>query len=234
KPNEVIEAAIAQFQQQPKRISLASVEGFIRQILGWREYIRGMYWANADYWKNSNALAAMRPLPQWFWNGQTRMNCLHQSIKQSLQHAYAHHIQRLMIVGNFSLLAGLSPSQVDAWYLGIYIDAIEWVEQPNTRGMALFSDGGLIASKPYAASANYINKMSDYCQSCHYRASKKTGARACPMNSLYWHFLARHQDQFANNPRMSFAYKSWQRMDPAKQQALIEQANDYLAHLDEL
>ena len=162
------------------------------------------------------------------------MRCLSATIQQSLDYAYAHHIQRLMITGNFALLAGLQPDAVDAWYLGIYIDALEWVELPNTRGMALFADVGLIATKPYAASGNYISKMSDYCVSCDYKVKQKTGEGACPFNSLYWHFLYRHQDRFLSNPRMAFPYKSWQRMSAEQQQALLTQADYYIDNLETL
>ena len=233
-PLDVIEAAIDCYHSAKGRISLPQIEGFVRQILGWREYVRGMYWVNMPEVAQSNALNAKQPLPEWFWNSNTKMNCLKQAISQSLDFAYAHHIQRLMITGNFALLAGLDPDEVDAWYLGIYIDAIEWVELPNTRGMALSADAGLIATKPYAASGNYINKMSDYCKTCHYAVKEKTGEQACPFNSLYWHFLDRHKDRFLNNPRMAFPYKSWQKMDESKQQALLTQAEHYLSNLNVL
>ena len=167
-PLDVIDTAVEHYHTAKGSISLSQIEGFVRQILGWREYVRGMYWINMPEVAQINALNAQRPLPAWFWTGETKMQCLSQSITQSLEYAYAHHIQRLMVIGNFSLLAGLGPDQVDAWYLGVYIDAIEWVELPNTRGMALSADGGLIATKPYAASGNYINKMSDHCKTCHY------------------------------------------------------------------
>ena len=233
-PMQVIERVIEEYHHNQDVISLAQVEGFVRQILGWREYVRGMYWLNMPDVAQSNHLQAKQALPEWFWTGETRMNCLSQAIKQSLDYAYAHHIQRLMITGNFALLAGLQPDAVDAWYLGIYIDALEWVELPNTRGMALFADGGLIATKPYAASGNYISKMSDYCASCQYQVKQKTGDGACPFNSLYWHFLYRHQDKFLSNPRMAFPYKTWQRMSDEQQQALLEQADSYLEDLNAL
>jgi deoxyribodipyrimidine photolyase-related protein len=233
-PLDVIDTAIEHFHTSKGTISLSQIEGFVRQILGWREYVRGMYWINMPEISNSNALNAQQKLPKWFWDGNTKMKCLQQAISQSLEFAYAHHIQRLMLIGNFSLLAGLQPDEVDAWYLGIYIDAIEWVELPNTRGMALSADGGLIATKPYAASGNYINKMSDHCKTCHYSVKEKTGELACPFNSLYWHFLDRHNEQFLKNPRMAFPYKSWQKMDGSKQTALLHQAEHYLNNLDSL
>lgn len=175
-PMQVINAAIDAYRTPESGISLAQVEGFVRQILGWREFVRGLYWANMPRYRTLNALDATRPLPGFFWDGDTRMQCMKQAIGQSLEYAYAHHIQRLMVTGNFALLTGLAPDDVDAWYLGIYIDAIEWVEMPNTRGMALFADGGLLATKPYAASGNYIQKMSDYCGSCHYQVKDKVGS----------------------------------------------------------
>lgn len=233
-PQLVLAKVIAHYQQHSDTIGLAQVEGFVRQILGWREYVRGMYWVNQPGYGTSNHLQANAALPSWFWTGKTRMNCLHQCIDQSLQTAYAHHIQRLMVIGNFSLLAGLNPDEVDAWYLGIYIDAIEWVEQPNTRGMVLFADGGLIASKPYAASGNYINKMSDYCRTCTYQVKEKTGAKACPFNALYWHFLVKHEDKFKANGRMALVYKQWQKNAPETQQAILAHADNLLSQLETL
>lgn len=233
-PLDVIDAAIEQFHQAEGEINIAQIEGFIRQILGWREYVRGMYWINMPDLSTLNALHAERPLPQWFWDGNTKMNCLSKAISQSLDYAYAHHIQRLMITGNFALLTGLNPDEVDEWYLGIYIDAIEWVEMPNTRGMALSADGGLIATKPYAASGNYINKMSDHCKSCHYSVKEKTGESACPFNSLYWNFLDQHKSYFQQNPRMAFPYKTWQRMDAVQQAEILQHATKLLGNLDAL
>lgn len=233
-PLDVIEAAITQFNNSQGDISIAQIEGFIRQILGWREYVRGMYWINMPDIATYNALQAEQRLPKWFWNGKTNMNCLNKAISQSLNYAYAHHIQRLMITGNFALLTGIDPDEVDAWYLGIYIDAIEWVELPNTRGMALSADGGLIATKPYAASGNYINKMSDHCKSCHYSVKEKTGAKACPFNSLYWNFLDKNKELFQKNPRMAFPYKTWQRMDLSQQSEILKHAQKLLSTLDQL
>lgn len=233
-PMQVIERVIEHFHQNQDKITLAQVEGFVRQILGWREYVRGMYWLNMPEVAKTNYLQARTPLPDWFWTGNTRMNCVSHAVRQSLEYAFAHHIQRLMITGNFALLSGLHPDEVDAWYLGIYIDALEWVELPNTRGMALFADGGLIATKPYAASGNYISKMSDYCTSCHYKVKQKTGEGACPFNSLYWHFLYRHKDTFQQNPRMAFPYKAWQKMSDSQQDDLLKQADHYLENLSDL
>lgn len=233
-PAKVVDEALQAFELSDGAINLAQIEGFVRQILGWREYVRGIYWANHQRLSEGNFLAAEQPLPKWYWDGNTKMNCLSACIKQSLKYAYAHHIQRLMITGNFALIAGLQPQQVEDWYLGIYIDAIEWVEQPNTRAMALFSDGGLIATKPYAASGNYVNKMSDYCKSCDYKVSKKTGKGACPLNSLYWHFLIRNKSKFENNPRMAFPYRSWAKMSEQTQQETLQQAEMYLSQLESL
>lgn len=232
--NEVIDAALNAHQQQPTLITLPQIEGFIRQIIGWREYMRGVYWANMPNYRTKNSLRADRVLPAYFWNAETKMNCLKQAIGQSLDYAYAHHIQRLMITGNFCLLTGIDPDEVDNWYLGIYIDAIEWVELPNARGMSQFADGGLIATKPYASSGSYINKMSDYCKSCHYAVSKKTGERACPFNSLYWHFMNRHGSRFRDNPRIGMIYGSWDKMSEEKRDAILQQAEKYLDDIESL
>lgn len=232
-PLEVIDKAISQFHKFDT-VDIAAVEGFVRQILGWREFVRGIYWRNMPDYATRNHYNADRSLPDFFWSGQTRMRCLHRAISESLEHAYAHHIQRLMVTGNFCLITGIDPDQVDAWYLGIYIDAIEWVEMPNTRGMALYGDGGLLGTKPYAAGGNYINKMSDYCSDCFYKVSEKTGDRACPLNSLYWHFMYRHREELMNNQRLRMIYGSWNRMGDAQQQAILQQAERHLAALDKL
>ncbi|EJL6490929.1 cryptochrome/photolyase family protein [Vibrio cholerae] len=233
-PREVIEATISAYRAAQGQISLAQVEGFVRQILGWREYVRGMYWSNMPHYQTRNHLGAQRPLPSYFWNGQTKMRCLQQAITQSLDFGYAHHIQRLMVTGNFALLTECDPDQVDAWYLGIYIDAIEWVELPNTRGMALFADGGLIATKPYSASGSYINKMSDYCASCAYQVKLKSGEKACPLNSLYWRFMLKHRDRLVNNPRIGMLYKTWDKMTRDSQQAILSTADAYLSQIESL
>lgn len=233
-PAQVVETAIAEYHARPHAINLAQVEGFVRQIIGWREYVRGMYWINMPSYAALNTLDAHRPLPQWFWSGNTKMACCRAAVEQSLNTSYAHHIQRLMVTGNFALLAGLDPDAVDQWYLGIYIDAHEWVEMPNTRGMSLSADGGLIATKPYASSGNYINKMSDYCKSCHYRVKERTGELACPFNALYWDFLDRHTERFGNNPRMAFPYKSLARFSHDERQAISQQAVRILDNLDNL
>jgi len=232
-PLEVINAAIAEFNAR-EDISISQVEGFVRQILGWREFIRGIYWLNMPDYGQLNALEAERPLPLYFWNGETKMNCMAKTIDQSLQFGFAHHIQRLMITGTFSLLTGINPDQVDQWYLGIYVDALEWVELPNTRGMSQFADGGLVATKPYSASGNYINKMSDYCKSCHYKVANKIEENACPFNSLYWHFMVRHRDRFERNPRIGMVYRNWDKQPPQQRNEVVERGQWCLDHIEEL
>ena len=222
------------FRSHPNRFPLAAVEGFIRQVLGWREYVRLIYWNQMPQYARLNYFNHTQALPAWFWNGKTRMNCVSQCITQSLEHAYAHHIQRLMIIGNFALLAGLSPDAVDAWYLGVYIDAIEWVEMPNTRGMSQYADGGLMATKPYISSGQYIHKMSNYCKSCFYNVKLKTGEGACPFNSLYWNFIDRHQNLLKSNMRMRIPLINWNKTAASTKAALIQQAAVYLQNLSTL
>ena len=200
---------------------LNAVEGFIRQILGWREYVRGIYWLKMPEYAAENALDAQRDLPDFYWTADTKMNCLKQAVSETRDNAYAHHIQRLMVLGNFALIAGIKPDDVNAWFLGVYADAYEWVELPNVSGMTLFADGGYLASKPYAASGAYINRMSTYCKSCAYKVSQKNGPDACPFNYLYWDFLIRNQDKLAKNPRMGMPYRTLGKMDDAKKQAII-------------
>ena len=211
---------------------LNAVEGFIRQILGWREYVRGFYWHCMPTLQHDNYFEHTRALPEFYWTAHTNMNCMRQCISDTKQHAYAHHIQRLMVIGNFSLLAGLDPVAVNEWYLLVYADAYEWVEMPNVSGMILFADGGKLASKPYVASGQYINRMSDYCKNCGYSVSKKTGPKACPFNYLYWDFLIKHQDKLAKNPRMALIYKSLGRMSEDNIAAMQEQAQALLSKLD--
>ncbi len=233
-PLEVIQAAVSRWEEDQDRITIAQVEGFVRQILGWREYMRGIYWALMPKFKDMNFFGHDAKLPDWYWTGETRMHCMAQAIGQSLDYAYAHHIQRLMVTGNFALLAGVHPDQVDAWYLGVYVDAIQWVEMPNTRGMSQFAEGGLIATKPYVSSANYIHKMSDYCQDCHYDRKRRHGDKACPFNSLYWHFLERHRKLLARNPRMGTMYRVLDKMDRGERKKILAQGNDYLSTIDML
>ncbi|MDP2040237.1 MAG: cryptochrome/photolyase family protein [Algoriphagus sp.] len=231
-PLEVVQTVEKYWYQHQNTISIAQVEGFIRQIIGWREYMRGIYWAKMPEFSGMNFFGHDNKLPDWFWTGNTKMNCLKQSIGQSLDLAYAHHIQRLMVTGNFALLAGIHPDEVDQWYLGIYIDAIEWVEITNTRGMSQFADGGIVGTKPYVSSANYIKKQGNYCSGCAYDSNKKTGQGACPFNSLYWHFYDRNRDKLEKNPRIGMAYKTWDKM--GNKQELLDQAEKYLDQLDQL
>ncbi len=233
-PLEVIQAVERAYHENPNYAPLSAIEGFIRQILGWREYMRGIYWRNMPEYAELNFFEQKRKLPSWFWTGDTDMKCLSHSIGQSLHHAYAHHIQRLMVTGNFALLAGIDPDEVDEWYLGIYIDAIEWVEITNTRGMSQFADGGIVATKPYVSSANYMNKMSHYCGQCAYDHKKKTGENACPFNSLYWNFIDEHREKLAKNQRMSMIYRVWDKNSPENKNQTLEQAAKYLESIEEL
>ncbi len=213
---------------------LAAAEGFIRQILGWREYVRGFYWAHMPAYEHSNVFGHTQPLPRWFWTGETRMRCMAHAIGQSLEQAHAHHIQRLMVIGNFALLAGLDPFALHRWYLGVYIDAFEWVELPNTVGMSQFADGGLLATKPYVSSAAYIDRMSDYCKDCHYDKKLRDGERACPFNALYWDFHARHSDKLAKNPRIGMVYRQLEKMTPQAVAAFKNKASGLRNQLDTL
>lgn len=215
-------------------VSIATAEGFIRQILGWREYMRGMYWHHMPGYVEHNTFEHSAPLPEWFWTGQTKMQCLSKSIGQSLEHAYAHHIQRLMIIGNFALLAGLDPNALHRWYLGIYIDAFEWVELPNVIGMSQFADGGLLATKPYVSSAAYVDRMSDYCKGCYYDKKKREGERACPFNALYWDFFIRHDKKLSSNFRLGMVYRQIEKMDESSIEALQTQAQQIRAGIDQL
>jgi deoxyribodipyrimidine photolyase-related protein len=233
-PLEVIKAAVAQWEKNQNVIAFNQLEGFVRQILGWREYMRGIYWLKMPDYAQLNYFGNKNKLPSWFWTGQTKMNCLQKAIGQSLDYAYAHHIQRLMVTGNFALLAGIHPDEVDAWYLGIYIDAIEWVEITNTRGMSQYADGGIVGSKPYVSSANYIKKMSNHCATCHYKSDLKVGEKSCPFNSLYWNFYSEHVDKLAKNPRIGMMYITWNKMKAEDKAQLLEQAAHYLAHIETL
>ena len=228
-PMQAVAAAEAAYRAGT--VKLNAVEGFIRQVLGWREFVRGVYWLRMPDYSKLNALEAATPLPQFYWDAATRMNCLHHAIADTRANAYAHHIQRLMITGNFALLAGLDPVQVDEWYLIVYADAYEWVEMPNTRGMALFADGGVVGSKPYAASGAYINRMSDYCSGCEYDVKDAVGARACPFNALYWDFIARHAARFAGNMRMQMPLRTMERMVPDRLAQIRARAAGFLASM---
>lgn len=207
---------------------LNAVEGYIRQILGWREFVRGIYWLKMPGYTSENFLGADRPLPEFYWTGETDMACMASAVAQTRDHAYAHHIQRLMVTGNFAMLAGGDPHAVHEWYLAVYADAYEWVEAPNVIGMSQFADGGLLGSKPYAASGNYINKMSDHCGTCRYDVKKKTGDGACPFNPLYWDFLIRNEDKLRGNPRLGQVYRTWDRMNEAKKDAYRQSARAVL------
>lgn len=233
-PQEVVKAAVTAYEDQPERYPLAAVEGFVRQILGWREYVRGVYWAKMPAYRQCNVLEHQRPLPWWFWTGETKMRCLQQAIAGSLQNAYAHHFQRLMVTGNFALLAGCDPDEVDAWYLGIYIDAIEWVELPNTRGMSQFADGGLLGSKPYVSGGAYLHRMGDHCSQCHYSVKQKTGERACPFNSLYWHFIDRHAERWLKNQRMLPIVRGWLQRSETDRATVLAQAEQHLLAIETL
>ena len=212
---------------------LNATEGFIRQIIGWREYVRGIYFREGPEYTTRNVLDHTRDLPAVYWGAETKMRCMQQSVAQTRDEAYAHHIQRLMVTGNFGLLAGISPQALHEWYLAVYADAFEWVEAPNTIGMSQFADGGIIASKPYVSSGNYIAKMSDYCKSCQYKVKDKTGPDACPFNLLYWNFMDRHRDRFSKNPRMGQMYATWDRMDADKRDVIIAEGDAWLKQLDQ-
>ncbi|WP_149277401.1 cryptochrome/photolyase family protein [Pareuzebyella sediminis] len=229
-PKEVIDKVLEHYYAHRDEIHISQIEGFTRQILGWREYMRGMYWKEMPEYATLNELKNENPLPDFFWTGETKMNCLKHSIGQSLENAYAHHIQRLMIIGNFALLCQVDPQLVDAWYLGVYIDAIEWVELMNTRGMSQFADGGLVATKPYVSSANYINKMGNYCSECHYQHTKKTGKKACPFNALYWNFLDEKKEFFIHNQRMNMMMSLLQKKNTEELKALKKRAKEIISN----
>jgi deoxyribodipyrimidine photolyase-related protein len=228
-PLEICKKAEAAYKNG--KAPLNAVEGFIRQIIGWREYVRGIYWLKMPDYVAQNYFAAKRPLPNFYWTGETEMACLKAAISQTIEHAYAHHIQRLMITGNFAMLAGVDPREVHEWYLMVYADAYEWVELPNTLGMSQFADGGLLGSKPYAAGGNYINKMSDYCAGCAYDVKKRVGSDACPFNALYWNFLDRNREKLGKNPRMTQVYATWDKMSDADRRNARDAADAFLAKL---
>lgn len=233
RPLEVVQTVITYYREHSDDIELSQVEGFVRQIIGWREYMRGIYWKEMPAYASMNALENTNPLPEFYWTGKTKMNCLHQSITNSLDNAYAHHIQRLMITGNFALLAQIHPDKVDEWYLGIYADAIQWVQITNTRGMSQWADGGIVATKPYVSAAAYIHKMSNYCDSCQYDKKKRVGEDACPFNSLYWNFLDDKKQFFAKNNRMAMMLRLLEKI-PAEDLVQIKlRAAQILKHPDE-
>ncbi|XOV89956.1 MAG: cryptochrome/photolyase family protein [Pseudomonadota bacterium] len=226
-PREVVDAAINAFEADPDTISLAQVEGFVRQIIGWREFMRGIYWTYMPDYETLNALKHTNPLPDFYWTGATKMACMSHAINQSLDHAYAHHIQRLMVTGNFALLAGVDPDEVDEWYLGIYADAIQWVEITNTRGMSQFADGGIVATKPYISSGKYIQRMGHYCPDCHYDPNRRSGNGACPFNVFYWQFLDRHRTTFETNHRMRMMYANLERIPTTEIETIRATAEQY-------
>ncbi len=211
---------------------LNAVEGFVRQILGWREYVRGVYWSLMPGYAQRNALQATRRLPAFYWSGETPMRCLREAVRDTARYAYSHHIQRLMVTGNFALLAGVAPREIERWYLAVYADAFEWVEMPNTLGMAVFADGGQMASKPYAASGAYIHRMSDFCSGCAYDVKQKTGRNACPFNYLYWAFLIRQRERLAHNPRLAMPYRTLAGWGPQRRAAILAEADEFLDRLD--
>ncbi len=229
-PLEVCRAVEAEYRAG--RVPINAAEGFIRQIIGWREYIRGIYWREGPDYIERNFLDAYRPLPEFYWTGETDMKCLSQAIGQTIDLAYAHHIQRLMITGNFAMLIGADPKAVATWYLEVYADAYEWVELPNVLGMSQFGDGGVLGSKPYASSGAYIDRMSDYCGHCRYDVKQRTGPDACPFNALYWDFLARNEDKLGKNVRLAMPYRNWAKMTDATKKALRASAADFLDGLD--
>ncbi|HBH07462.1 MAG TPA: cryptochrome/photolyase family protein [Flavobacteriales bacterium] len=233
-PKEVVVRAIEEWNHRPEEISLAQIEGFVRQIIGWREFMRGIYWMEMPTYKSTNFFNHKNPLPDFYWTGKTRMNCLKHAVNNSLDHAYAHHIQRLMVLGNFALLTGVHPDDVDFWFLGVYTDAIEWVQLPNTRGMSQYADGGLLATKPYISSGSYINKMSNYCSECAYNVKTRTDENACPFNSLYWNFLNTNKDKLSSNPRMSMMYRLLDKIPKEELRQLTQRAEAIIAAPDDL
>ncbi|MGQ7244115.1 cryptochrome/photolyase family protein [Salinicola sp. V024] len=228
-PREVCEAAQTAWQQG--RAPINAVEGFVRQILGWREYVRGIYWQRMPDYKRENRLDARRGLPDFYWTAETDLRCVRRALEMTRDNAHAHHIQRLMVTGNFALLCGVAPAALCDWYLAVYVDAFEWVELPNTLGMTLYADGGYLGSKPYCASGKYIDRMSDHCRHCRYDVKQVTGEHACPFNSLYWHFLDRHREQLRGNHRMKLIYGSWDRMQEDKRTAILDQAGKFIDSL---
>ena len=240
-PLEVCRAVEEAWRSDPERIGIAQAEGFIRQIIGWREYMRGIYWAHMPGFAERNFFGHDRELPAWYWTGDTRMACLRDAIRGSLENAYAHHIQRLMVTGNFALLAGVHPDAVDAWYLGVYIDAIEWVEITNTRGMSQFADGGIVGTKPYVSSGAYLDRMGHHCKGCHYDVKDRIGERACPFNALYWHFHERNRSRLEGPDarpglmtRIGRVYHTWDAMDADTREALLNKAERTLQQLNTL
>ena len=229
-PIEVCETAEAAYRAGDAPLN--AVEGFIRQIIGWREFMRGIYFCEGPGYTSRNELGHVRKLPGFYWDGATDMRCVAKTVEQTMEEAYAHHIQRLMVTGNFALLAGIDPAEVHEWYLAVYADAYEWVEAPNVIGMSQFADGGIVGSKPYVSSGNYIAKMSDYCDGCAYNVKTKLGEGACPFNLLYWAFLDRHRERFSKNSRMSNMYGTWDRMKKDRRSQILSEAEDFLDRME--
>jgi deoxyribodipyrimidine photolyase-related protein len=231
-PLEVIQAAERAYHE--RALDLASVEGFIRQILGWREFMRGVYFTDMPELKQANHYEHSNALPAWYWTGQTHMACLRESLRQTLDNGYSHHIQRLMLTGMFGVIAQIRPQALCDWYLAVYVDAVEWVELPNTAGMALFANGGRFTSKPYVASGAYVKRMSNYCQGCKYSPEQRSGESACPMTTLYWNFLDQHEQDFAGNPRTALMVKNLQKINPEERHAIRVHAQTLLGDLDRI
>jgi deoxyribodipyrimidine photolyase-related protein len=231
-PREVIAAAVAAFENG--RAPIEAVEGFVRQVLGWREFIRGVYWLDMPGMREANHFQHTRKLPAWYWTGETHMNCMRDAIGQTLSYGYAHHIQRLMVTGIFGLMAEVAPKEIEDWYLAVYVDAVEWVELPNVAGMAIYANGGRFTSKPYIASGQYIKRMSNYCTGCRYKPDIKTGPTACPVTTLYWNFLDKHEKMLVSNPRTSLMAKNITKMSAEDRQALRAQAAITLKNIDKL
>ena len=231
-PREVINAALTALNEG--RAPIEAVEGFVRQVLGWREFMSGLYWLDMPGMREANHFQHHRKLPAWYWTADTHMNCMKQTITQTLKHGYAHHIQRLMVTGIFGLMAETKPQELEDWYLAVYIDAIDWVELPNVAGMALFANKGRFTSKPYIASGQYIKRMSNYCSGCRYRPEVKTGNNACPFSTLYWNFLDKHETMLVSNPRTSLMAKNITRMSNDERAAIRSQAAHTLENLDSL
>jgi deoxyribodipyrimidine photolyase-related protein len=226
-PREVVAAAVDAYDRG--HAPLEAVEGFVRQIAGWREYVRGIYWTHMPQYLALNTSDAHAPLPGFYWHGQTDMACMRDAIGQTLKHGYAHHIQRLMVTGLYALLLGVSPKEVHQWYLAVYVDAVEWVELPNTLGMSQFADGGLMASKPYIASGKYIDRMSNHCKTCVFNPGQSVGDQACPFTTMYWDYLNKHADQLAKNPRMLMQLKNLNRLSAEEREQIAEQAQNHRA-----
>lgn len=231
-PMEMIRDVEAAFHKGD--VPLNAAEGYIRQILGWREYVRGYYWAHMPTLTKANYFEHDTPLPSWFWTGETQMLCVRTSLQQSLHTAYAHHIQRLMVIGNFALLAKLNPQELHEWYLGVYMDAFEWVEAPNTLGMSQSATGNTLATKPYVSSAAYLHKMGNACATCHYKRQERYGEDACPFNALYWNFFTEHKAKLHNNPRLGMVYRQIERMNSDERSQIQQQAQHWLKHLEDV